>query len=1589
MTTNAAQFWGNAKSEDQQRLAGATLMAQQTTPDQQAEVIDLSQRSGIPPAVVATDPDTVRQDVQRQQVDTLAQQSPAVAQWLTAKPEHLALASDDLGTLGKLGQLLPAIGKSSPLDMLKEFNRQGTQALGQGIAGLGDLLDAFAYGATRTVQGEQAADQYMREAAHSSTNPAQWLRSAGEFVGQGSLLGKLAPGLYTELPEDHQDLMTDLAGGLGQIISQATVSRINPTAGGALLFGQGAEQMAEQVRQTGKEGTAEGHEAVVGGAAITGVLEKFGLDRLMHRLPPGVRNPLLRKLADVAIGGGIEAGEETAENLAQDALTQALLDPDWRIGEGIARQAEAAGATGAVARAVIGLATGRRTRMQAQAERAHVDGLVDAVAESPLKRRAPEALADLIETAQPGEHVYVPLQALQSHYGPRTEQAVLALTGDEVAYAEAKETGTEVQIPLSRYVATISPEAHAAMAEQLRLQPGEEIKPSTPAPTAVEVKAQLAAAMEEMQAADAQATGAEATGEPVAATHAPLVTDPALMEANTWAEYQQTVQSARDARLEAQEAERQAQAERAQARLQSRERAGIQAEVEAQISQQPAYKAQAILRGRDGIKLDAAAVHAGYGEAGAERLKGLTRKAGGLHPDEAAALLGYRSGGQLMHDLLTAPPLAEVVRTETDARLAAREQDLQETPRHDGLDGVAAMMLKEVQTLEQRTGGRIRTHDAVLRETASQLIARKQVSNVRPHLYRLAEAQAAREAYAAAAKGDWKAAAAARRRQLQNLYLYREARNARDQATRAGRYLGQFLRKPTRAALGQAGGDYLEQIDGLLQRFDFGPVTRAQDASRASLAEWIKGKAEQGILVDVPLDIANEAFRVPFRRLKVGELRDLHAAVRSIAHAAQEANVLRLGEQTRERAVVDQAMAQSVAAAHKERPASSGDRRFGDKTREELLKARIVTGAATDIARELDGFKDLGGVWENTVGVIRSAQDQTNIELEKAATALAELKLKHYTRAELRRMLTEKTFFPEIGDAWSKARILSLALNWGNAGNREAILTQARWRLSTEQVGRLLGELDARDWAFVQGVWQQIDGYWPQIAAAQRRRKGLAPAKVEASPFTVRTRDGKQLTLPGGYFPLKFENDSVRSVREQADDYFDAIRTGRFSKAATKDGFAIERVGSGGRTVRLDLDVVDSHLRDVVRDLHLGDAVNYVHQALKGPEFGRAVDATGTQQLVKGLDTWLRDVASGEMGLRSFGERAARFIRVNSTAAVLTWRLSSAVLQVTGVVQSSVVVGQGAMLDAVARFTRRPRTLRRYVLEASPFMRKRVQTHVEAVEQVVSAQAGKFTRTRAEMIRRGYWMIGQVQSLVDITTWLAAEKQGMGKFDGDVAKARRYADDVVSRTQGSGEFIDKTALQRGTLGDNVRQSEYLRATTTLMGYLIAKQNIGYEVVKTANLRSVRSAGRMATQLALLLVVEDMLGRLLRGQLPKDEENDGSVVDDWIKAAGSAALSNLFGAVPGLSQGVSEMRGYADRSVVADAWHSAAEAMTQAQQGKADKGALKASVKLAGFLTGLPSAQVNKTIDAVAASQDGREVSPYEYLEGPEKKGWGR
>lgn len=1044
------------------------------------------------------------------------------------------------------------------------------------------------------------------------------------------------------------------------------------------------------------------------------------------------------------------------------------------------------------------------------------------------------------------------------------------------------------------------------------------------------------------------------------------------------------------------------------------EEAKVREEVQAEYESKPVVRALRVLSGRKmvdgaevpealrGLKLDKAALVAQYGEPYLKRLGKTYAKSGGAHPDQVAMLFGLPSGDALVTQLANVQDtLARV-----DAEVASRMRERHGDPMTDGTLAETAMDAvhnsKRVQALQfeldllAKLAGQPKSDRRVLKATAKRLIDGKTNRALRPNDYLAAERRAAREATKAAAKGDYAAALQAKRQQAFNVAMYAEARAAQTEFEKHGRYLRRFTAGDARAKLGKAGASYLDQVDNLLEGLEMKQVSGTQVERRARLAEWVRQQEADGNTVNIPQKVLDESGLTNVRDMVLGDLRDVVDTIKQIDHLATLKTKLMLGAELRDRIEVDADMAASVVESLDRVPERTGDKTWRDTATQRLADVDVGRLLPSNIARELDGYRDGGAVWSNTIKVIRDAvYGKVNPAMKVMQETVAGLYHKHYNKAEMRN-LDAPVFRPGLDDVWSKGRILSLAMNWGSDGNREAILTQARSRISEAQAVELLQTLDARDWAFVQDMVDQVNSYWPEIAETQRRRTGLVPEKVEGKPFVITTADGQQVAVKGGYFPLKYDSErsGYGATREEIDDIYDALRIGKTAKAATRNGHTIERVGSGGKTVNLGLDIAQAHMRDVIRDIHLGDAVAYVHNTLHGLQFTEAVISAGKREHLKALDLWIKDVAAGEMGARSGIEAVMRFTRQNMTAAVLAWKVTTSALQFTGLIQTASVIGRRATLRGMARLMGKswvgPHSIWADIRAKSQYMDERFGAVPDAVQVVADARAGKLKAGHAAMVRWGYVPMARMQMIADAATWLAAEAQGLKKFSGDVAKARSYADDIVIRAQSPENFIDKPAVSRGTISENIRQTELVKATTMLLSYMMAKGNVAREKFQGTSFKNPADVAKFGIDMVQLFALETIIMGLLKGGLPdEDDDEDGDgVLDEWLAYIGKEVGLGFLGTIPLVSQAATEGRGYTAQGVMERAWSTADNATGQIFANEWDSEALqkkqKAVVTLAGITTGLPSSQINTTADALWRVHDGEDVSPMDYLIRPEQ-----
>lgn len=1047
---------------------------------------------------------------------------------------------------------------------------------------------------------------------------------------------------------------------------------------------------------------------------------------------------------------------------------------------------------------------------------------------------------------------------------------------------------------------------------------------------------------------------------------------------------------------------------------------GVRKEVEAEVNQSPLYRAWYYLsfgtqpdgsplpEGTDRVKLDRDWLIAQYGHEWVK--KNLLRKRvysvdGGGDPDLIAAAFGFDSGDAMIQSLANAEPRKAYINAEVARRMRERHGDIMtDAGALEEAAQKAAHNSKRLQALDAeiatlaRLVGEPKGTTSQIRRVAESMVARMKLRDINPNSYLRAERKNAKLAQQHAAKGQWAKALEAKRKQALNAHLYDVTLKAKEEGEKIRDYVKRFEKVKLRERLGKVGR--LNEVDALLDAYDLRRVSGREIDRRKAQAELVKA-IDAGLLI-APRAVVDrmrlDGSRTNYRELTMENLRGLRDVLRQMEKEARnEYEALLYGEKID----LDQ-KAEEIAAAivannkaiepqlGQEAPAEAV-RRYG----KQALNAWLRPAA---IARLLDG-SDNGPMTRLVIQPIRDAVARVLEPMKiKANEDLAALYSKHYTTKEMAAM-NERTVVPGLNMSLSRWDVISIALNWGNADNREALIRSTvagRQPFTQAGIERALSTLTARDWAFVQDSWDYLDSYWPQIKAAQERRRGIAPPKVDALPFTMETADGRTVTLRGGYHPLRYNADlDARARQHEIDMTFEQMRAGTMSAVQSKYGHNQERVGSGGQPVMLSMNVMHQHVNNVIQDIALGDVVMMVDKLLKRQQVRDALVTTGNMDVLETMKLWLKDVATGELAARNGAEKTTQFLRRNFTLSKIGFNVMTAILGVTGVAQTQAVVGSRWMLEGAKDYTKNPKQAIAQVMEQSDFMRLRYE--IGAFNKDV-ADFRQAMRTGAPISKSGgvlnglivafqksqmppafadaaFWMIRSLQMQVDTATWLAGYHKAKAQ-DMPHAEAVRYADGIVENAQTSGLFSDRGGFERGTFSETTRQSEFVKIWTTLGSYMIAKGNIAFESYKRTDFRSPAQVAGFMGDIGLLFFVEMLLAAAIRGSWPEDEE-------DWWSWAALTGGEQMLATIPIVREIPSFIRGFGGGGGPLGAtMNDIAKVAQQTSQAEVDAALIKAYVNMIGTLTGAPSAQTNRAIDAAWREHvEGEDVNSIEYILG--------
>jgi hypothetical protein len=962
---------------------------------------------------------------------------------------------------------------------------------------------------------------------------------------------------------------------------------------------------------------------------------------------------------------------------------------------------------------------------------------------------------------------------------------------------------------------------------------------------------------------------------------------------------------------------------------------------------------------------------------------------GGVHPDVVAEMLGgFRNGRDMVDALLSLEDQQRQLRArgdkksirnwmiddETNRRMVDRHGDMLNdgSIQEEALavlhsDDALAVHAVEMRALARRAGReREATPLEMAKKWAADQIADKRVKDATVlGNYRRTERAAAHAVEEALLRGDQAEAFRQKQAQMLAAALYSEAKKAADEVESGQRMLNRYATADTLKAMDQ---DYLEQIHGLLERFDFRQATGREVRSRRSFAEWATDQQANGVDVVAPASLISDAFRVHYTEMTMAEFRGLVDSVKQIAHLGRLKKELIVNAEKREFEAVVQETVERLADPPQRNPSddinpgrgktlpaiTTATGRWARKLNAALLKMETVF-------EWLDGGSVDGPFHRVVWQPIAEAQHARNDLLKEYTGKLIDLRNALDTKTQAR--MLDRVATPELLNketlrpyTMRLEEVVAIALNWGNQGNRDKLLKGYGW--SEDAVKAVLDRHMTPDlWKFVQGSWDLIETLWPRIAELERRVNGVAPEKVER--VEVETPHGK---FAGGYYPVVYDPLKSFDAAERAARNTDSLFENIYTRATTPKGFTKQREEGYARPVFLSLDVIPRHVAEVIHDITHREAVMQADKFLSNRDVLKAVEGTMGREYTEQFRPWLQSIANEYAQDRrelAAWDQISKWTRMRATMVGLGFRLTTMMSQPIGLFDSSEAIGAKWVASGLAEAYGTParwKAARDFAFSRSGEMRNRMNETERDVRDAMRELLGK-TGWVADSKRFAYYGIAMLDMAVALPTWLGAYKKALS--EGAVeADAVQLADRAVRDSQGAGGAKDLAAVQRGT--------EWMKLATMFYSYFSHFYQRQATLVRDVrNIESVRDVPHLLARSFFLMVAPTLLSAIVTGQGPKEDE-------DWGAWAARKVGLGLFNGIPLLRDvgnsidndlGQGYARGYQFTPVariVDTVWKTAKDAGNAASGGESSDRWVQHALETSGYLFGLPLGQGGQT-----------------------------
>ena len=1047
------------------------------------------------------------------------------------------------------------------------------------------------------------------------------------------------------------------------------------------------------------------------------------------------------------------------------------------------------------------------------------------------------------------------------------------------------------------------------------------------------------------------------------------------------------------------------------------ESASVRKTIEAEVNELPLYRTHAIItkgtladgsplpEGLGRFEISRQSVIDKYGEETAKAFPRGTLSNDGVLVDLVADMYGWNSTYEMVEALTRFIPKEQAIDEAVKAEMLERYPEMFNTPEisQAAIEAVHNNSREKLYQIEmdhlaknnkgvfkdaiRRLTKKVPSSEAI-REQAREVIGGMLIKDVRPSLYKAAEAKQNKLAGELFAKGDVDGALNAKRKAALNHELFRASTEARERIAKDTKNFKKIFRKDSDIAKTRD-VDMVNAARSIVSQFG---ILKDDNPPEYYLKQMKEIDPDAYASVTTLIEAATDG--VNFDNPTYNDFVAMSDGVNALWSYAKTSREILVDGQRMDRAEVladlnkrmDEVAGSATIPGYKQAITEK------QENKSSLLGIKARIRRIEHWAYAMDKGDINGAFTKYIFRPVRDAETRYNLAKNAAYAKINELKqyLDPEDRVEIHSTDLDYTFR-------NKQEILAALLHTGNGSNLWKLLVGRQWGkdLGDGQVDRSRwdafinskiadGTLTKKDFDFVQAVWDLNETFKPDAWKAHKQMYGYYPNEVTANEFTNQFG-----TYKGGYVPAIADPRMTIKGSAQLDKELTGNLNMTYALPTTGRGFTKARAERYSAPLLLDLNRIPSHIDKVLKFTHLEPAIKEVtkvisDEGLRG-NIARVDPAVVDELIIPALQrsaTQSVSKPSQGRGGRAF-DKIASTVRSRASLQMMAMNVTNWMQNLTSVFPAMVRVGPKYMLGGLKEYQQGPSALADQIMEKSDYMKVRMGESAREISKEFDnlvMQPSKIDTAIEEAKRISYFGDRATNGLMERITWVAAYRQAVdqGLSEKD---AINQADGTVRQTQTDASPLGVSSVESGTAFVRLFNmfSTYFNTMGNVLGSELAIANeLGFKTKEG----SVRAAKAYSLIVIAPAVASALIARAMAGK-GIDEDDDGEYLDDIMDLFFGSQFRMLTAMVPGGTLINSALSYYNDKpyddrinvspvvSAGEQTFRAAATIAGAIENDKRYSNALRDGLVAIGMTTGIPTGIVSRPSAYLLDVKEGR------------------